>query len=220
MNSTRPGISKRVPSLRRLLLLVVLALAVAPLTAFDDSCGGQKDDLVVILYRPLVNFRLYDNGAGKTSISGEGAVFTAYKIISITNKGKDASDFTFQPSKIYIKGPKDKKGNPTDFYGNATIATSPLALNLDGYLISLSFSQVIHPDPSPLVFDNGPQVRILITDHTVNYTPSDPNDTEKVAYGQLQYNPGTTGARVSMVPDGSLPKYFDVGTPNILAENK
>src|SRR5205085_10459700 len=217
MNSILSDISKRMSPTLRLLALVVIVLAVVTFSGFDGSCGGQKQDTIIITYRPLLNFRAYDSADGShfTAVS-PGTVYTVYKILSIQNNGKDAVNFQFQPKKIFINGLKSKYA-----YGSGGLPTNPLRLNISDYLIPPDFSLNVPPAPNTLAFDTGPQIRIMMIDDNAAFggTPSGQEDTEKTAYAKLFYDTTNTSYHVSLVPDNSLPKYTDIASPQILATN-
>lgn len=177
-----------------------LLLTAAVLTLSAAGCDPTKDDAVIITYHPVVSFQSYEH-AGKASGVKAPEMMTVYRIVSISNGGKAAKNFNFDVKNI-------RAGSDAAFFGNATLASSALALGVDNYLVPVDFKDTIVPGVKN--YDLLPRLRVLITTTT---SPDDEGQAVKLTYK----DPG--GRKVLMVPSANPPKHevLSPGTSAALA---
>ena len=83
------------PSLRRTLPLVLTTLGLLL------AGGCTRDEAVHIRYEQIGACNGFRHAAG-TSAAGPNAAYAIFKITAVTNTGKDARDFVFEPDRLFV----------------------------------------------------------------------------------------------------------------------
>jgi hypothetical protein len=84
------------------LIITLMGLA---FLGFLNSCKPNKDNVVIIKYKPLVNFETYapanQGFPPQVYVSTPGGIWTMYEVTQIQNTGKDAVPFTFKVGNLH-----------------------------------------------------------------------------------------------------------------------
>lgn len=169
----------------------ILALA-AILACGPALAGCDEDNAVIITYKPVAAFNGYvmTGYADPPEYAGDGNDFVYYRIASITNKGKQATTFDLDYSRIYVQ---DDDGN------NKPTMSSSLLWN-GTFPSDFVNNPVSVPPGTTLTFEMGDEApRFIVW------------QTESTGYQRVRYSPSQSSQPVTIVIEpGAQPQVVDL----------